>query len=100
VSVNIDVFFTIQGLKTEGERAAVTALLAEVLETEGLSDEVSVTSGEEDGSQFVRVNSHYPVVFSRFYLWRESFEQTFTHSVNDLVPHAKVVFDWGYPDEA
>lgn len=99
VSVNIDVSLTIRELKDERERAGVTALLTDVLESEGLTLEVFITLGETGESLFVRADSDYPVIFSRFYLWSEEFEQKLTRRVAALVPHARVDFDWGYPDE-
>ncbi len=99
MSVNIDVSFTIRELRDERERAGMTALLTDVLETERLSNEVFITLGEVGESLFVRAESDYPVVFSRFYLWREEFEQKLTRRVKSLVPHASIDFDWGCPDE-
>ena len=99
MSVNIDVSFTVRELKDERERAGVTALLTEVLESEGLAEDVALTPGEDGDSLFVRADSDYPVIFSRFYLWSENFEESLTRRVAALVPHAEVVFDWGYPDE-
>ncbi len=99
VSMNIDVSLTIRELKDERERAGVTALLTDVLENARLNREVFITLGEVGERLFVRADSDYPVIFSRFALWSEDFEQKLTRRVAALVPHAQVDFDWGYPDE-
>ncbi|MFD1047087.1 hypothetical protein ACFQ1S_16795 [Kibdelosporangium lantanae] len=99
MSVNIDVSFTVRELKDESERAGVAALLTEVLKTEGLDEEVSLTLGDDGGTLFVQANSDHPIIFSGFYRWSEEFEESLTSQVAALVPHAEVDFDWGYPDE-
>jgi hypothetical protein len=99
VSVNIDVSLTIRELRDERERAGVTALLTDVLEQERLGADVFITLREDGESLLVQADSDHPVIFSRFYLWREEFEQKLARRVAALVPHARVDFDWGYPDE-
>ncbi|MEV5647404.1 hypothetical protein AB0L57_04045 [Nocardia sp. NPDC052254] len=99
MSVNINVSFSIRELRDERERAGVTALLTDVLESERLSDEVFITFGEDEGSLSVTVDSDYPVIFSGFYRWQDSFEAMLTSRVTALLPHAEFVFDWEYADE-
>lgn len=99
VSVNIDVSLTIRGLRDERERAGVTALMVDVLDAERMGDAVFIALTEEGDDLCVEAESNSPVVFSRFYLWREGFEQTLTRRVVALVPHADVCFGWGYPDD-
>jgi hypothetical protein len=90
---------TIRELRDERERAGVTALLTDVLEQERLGADVFITLREDGESLLVQADSDHPVIFSRFYLWREEFEQKLARRVAALVPHARVDFDWGYPDE-
>ncbi|MGW5106643.1 hypothetical protein [Nocardia sp. NPDC004123] len=99
MSVNIDVSLTIRGLRDERERAGVTALLTDVLDKESMGDAVFITLTEDGDDLRVQADSDHPVVFSRFFLWREEFEQKLTRRVAALVPHAEVFCGWGYPDE-
>ncbi|MGQ4597459.1 hypothetical protein [Nocardia sp. R6R-6] len=99
VSVNINVAFSIRELRDERERAGVTALLTDVLESESLSSEVFITFGGDGESLSVTVDSDYPVIFSGFYRWQDPFEAMLTSRVTALVPHAELVFDWEYADE-
>ncbi|MGS2810893.1 hypothetical protein [Nocardia sp. MW-W600-9] len=99
MSVNIDVSLTVRGLADEREWVGATDLLIDVFAGEGLQHEVFVWMGETSDGLFVRAESDYPVIFSGFFRWRESFEARLVRRVTALVPGADVVFDWGYPDE-
>lgn len=85
--------------RDERERAGVTALLTDVLNSERLSNDVFITLGEIGEDLFVRADSDRSVTFSRFQLWRQDFEDQLTNRLAALVPHAEVDFSWGYPDE-
>ncbi|MFE9578470.1 hypothetical protein ACFYO1_18915 [Nocardia sp. NPDC006044] len=99
MSVNIDVAFSIRGLRDERERAGVAAVLTDVLERERLSLDVFMTFGGDGESLSVTVDSDRPVIFSGFYRWQDPFEAMLTSRVTALVPHAELVFDWNYADE-
>ncbi|MFI6165356.1 hypothetical protein ACIBCN_01095 [Nocardia sp. NPDC051052] len=99
MSVNINVAFSIRGVRDERERAGVTALLTDVLESERLSSDVFITYEGESESLSVTVDSDRPVIFSGFYRWVDPFETMLTSRVTALVPNAELVFDWDYADE-
>lgn len=93
VSVNIELALTIRKMKDERERAGITALLTDMLESLGLTHSVFITLGENASGLFVRAASEYPVISSG-YRWLDDFEADLTGRVIALVPHAQVDFDW------
>jgi hypothetical protein len=91
--VNIELSLTIREIKDERERAGVTALLSDMLESLHLAHDVFITLGENGSDLFVRADSEYPVVSSG-YRWLDDFEADLTRRATALVPHARVDFDW------
>ncbi|MGW5754421.1 hypothetical protein [Nocardia rhamnosiphila] len=93
MSVNIELPLTIRKMKDERERAGITALLTEMLESRGSTHAVFITLGENASGLFVRAASEYPVISSG-YRWLDDFEADLTRRAIALVPHAQVDFDW------
>jgi hypothetical protein len=91
--VNIELSLTIREIEDERERAGVTALLSDMLESLHLAHDVFITLGENGSDLFVRADSEYPVVSSG-YRWLDDFEADLTRRATALVPHAQVDFDW------
>ncbi|WP_063006288.1 TY-Chap domain-containing protein [Nocardia salmonicida] len=79
---------------------AVAALFGQAVRDEGLHHEVAlVRNNNEDGTVDVGASSPEPVSFSRFYSWRENFEERLQGQVAEVAPGATVSFEWGFPDQ-
>ncbi|MEV0683613.1 hypothetical protein AB0I35_07070 [Nocardia sp. NPDC050378] len=99
LSTSISVCFMARGLGP-AQADAVAALFGQVVRDEGLHYEVALArNNNEDGTVDVGVSSPEPVSFSRFYSWRESFEERLQDQIAELAAGATVSFEWGFPDQ-
>lgn len=99
MSVNIDIHFGVYSLTAE-DATEVYTLFERVIEENQLEREVVISQRENaDGTHDVDAVSAHPVIFSGFYKWRPTFEETLQRRVAEAIPPAKVVYNWHYPDE-
>ncbi|MFF2554971.1 hypothetical protein ACFVUS_28480 [Nocardia sp. NPDC058058] len=99
MSVNIGVCFSVYDLKVE-DAEVIYKLFEKVVKETQLEPEVIIALRDnDDGTRDVRVVSEQLVVFSRFYEWRPTFEESLQRQVTEAVQSAKVSFEWHYAEE-
>lgn len=99
MSVNIDIRFGLYSLAAEDAALAYT-LFERAIKENQLERDVTIFKQENaDGTRDVYVVSQHPVIFSGFYKWRSTFEESLQSRVAEAIPPARVAFDWQYPDE-
>jgi hypothetical protein len=96
VSVNVTLHLRVQALPTAGAAADVIAVLRKLFTEEGVADDVELVVAPGPA---VVSHTPYPLIISRFYKWRDPFEDAIRSAVAAVAPHAVVTIDWGYPDD-
>lgn len=100
MSVNIEFDFTITGFAAVEEADRVVRALDEIMRDESIHDQgVGFGRAELDGETVVTGETSWPLGISRAYLWRPQFEERVTAAARGVVPDAKAVVHWRYPDE-
>ncbi|MFI0350982.1 hypothetical protein [Actinomadura sp. 9N407] len=98
MSVNIDFNFTVTDVTDEEQAQQIVRELDEMLRDEAIKDQVNLGVVFDEGKWFVSGETDFPLIITRFALWKPEFESTFRYCVGKVAAAAKVTIDWGYPD--
>lgn len=99
MSVNIELGFTVTGLADEAQAKDVARAIGELLDAEGIEDQVGYGVVLDKGEYLVTGESEFALIITRFYAWGPTFETAFARTVAEVAPTAQAAVEWGYPDE-
>jgi hypothetical protein len=94
VSVNVKLSLQVACPSGSDAAADVVAALRQLFVQKGIDDDVVLA--EDHGT--VNGRTPYPLIISRFYQWRGTFEDAIRSTVTGVAPDAAVTIDWDYPD--
>jgi hypothetical protein len=94
MSVNVNLFVRVADLADVEEGGQVVDAVLGVLRKHGIDRDVEIENERGD----VIASTPYPLIISRFHVWREEFEADLGAAVAAAAPRARAEVDWQFPD--